>query len=82
VNWQENQDSSIVEHQARDLEVQVRVLVQVQIFLLKFNKVTVVYGAGFAVGFLEGIGQGGGSWKIKICCYKELIEVRRVWECN
>ena len=38
MNWQENQDSSMVERQARDLEVRVRVLVQVQIFLLKFNK--------------------------------------------
>ena len=38
MNWQENQDSSMVECQARDLEVRVRVLVQVQIFLLKFNK--------------------------------------------
>ena len=37
MNWQENQDSSMVERQARDLEVRVRVPVQVQIFLLKFN---------------------------------------------
>ena len=35
VNWQENQDSSMVEHQARDLEVRVRV--PVQIFFLKGN---------------------------------------------
>ena len=32
-NCQENQDSSIVERQTRDLEVRVRVPVQVQIFL-------------------------------------------------
>ena len=38
MNWQENQDSSMVERQARDLEVRVRIPVQVQIFLLKFNK--------------------------------------------
>ena len=37
VNWQLNQDSSIVERQARYLEVRVRVLVQ--IFILKFNKI-------------------------------------------
>ena len=37
MNWQENQDSAMVERQARDLEVRVRVPVQVQIFLLKFN---------------------------------------------
>ena len=37
MDWQENQDSSMVERQARDLEVRVRVPVQVQIFLLKFN---------------------------------------------
>ena len=30
-------DSSMVERQSRDLEVRVRVPVQVQIFLLKFN---------------------------------------------
>ena len=36
-NWQENQDSSVVERQAGDLEVRVRIPVQVQIFLLKFN---------------------------------------------
>ena len=35
--WQLNPGSSMVERQARDLEVQVRVLVQVQIFLLKFD---------------------------------------------
>ena len=35
VNWQMNKDSSMVERQARDLEVRVRVPVQVQIFLLK-----------------------------------------------
>ena len=34
VNWELNQDSSMVEHQARDLEVRV----QVQIFLLKSDK--------------------------------------------
>ena len=38
MNWQENQDSSMVEHQARDLEVRVRIPVQVQNFLLKFLK--------------------------------------------
>ena len=38
INWHENQDSSMVERQARDLEVRVRVPVQVQIFLLKYNK--------------------------------------------
>ena len=32
-----NQDSSMVVRQARDLEVRVRVPVQVQIFLLKFD---------------------------------------------
>ena len=31
MNWQLNQDSSMVEYQARDLEVRVQVLVQVQI---------------------------------------------------
>ena len=35
MNWQENQDSLMVERQA--LEVRVRIPVQVQIFLLKFN---------------------------------------------
>ena len=35
VDWHENQDSSMVERQARDLEVRVWVPVQVQIFLLK-----------------------------------------------
>ena len=39
MNWQENQDCSMVERQARDLEVRVRIPVQVQIFLLKFNLV-------------------------------------------
>ena len=38
VNCQENQDSSMVERQAKDLEVRVRVLVQVKMFILKFNK--------------------------------------------
>ena len=38
MNCQENQDSSMVERQGRDLEVRVRVPVQVQIFLLKFGK--------------------------------------------
>ena len=38
VNWQLNQDSSMVGCQARYLEVRVQVLVQVQIFLLKFDK--------------------------------------------
>ena len=33
-----NQDSSMVERQARDLEVRVRVPVQVQIFFLKLIK--------------------------------------------
>ena len=37
MNWLENHDSSMIEHQARDLEVQVRVPVQVQIFFLKFD---------------------------------------------
>ena len=37
VNWQENQDSSMVERHARDLEVQVRVPVQVQEQSLKVN---------------------------------------------
>ena len=37
MSCQENQDSSMVERQARDLEVRVRDPVQVQIFLLKFN---------------------------------------------
>ena len=41
VNWQENQSSSKVERQARDLEVRIRAPVQVQIFLLKFNNVNV-----------------------------------------
>ena len=35
VNWQENQDSSMVERQAGDLEVRIRV--PVQIFLLEFD---------------------------------------------
>ena len=39
VNWQLNQDTSMVEHQAKDLEVRVLVPVQVQIFLLKFDDV-------------------------------------------
>ena len=39
VNWRLNQDSSMVERQARDLEGQVRVPVQVQIFLLKSDKI-------------------------------------------
>ena len=38
MNWQENQNSSMVERLARYLEVRVRLPVQVQIFLLKFNK--------------------------------------------
>ena len=38
VGWHENQDGSMVERQARDLEVRVRVPVQVQIFFLKFNR--------------------------------------------
>ena len=38
VNWQDNQDSSMIELQARDLDVRVRVPFQVPIFLLKFNK--------------------------------------------
>ena len=37
MNWQLNQDSSMVERQARDLEARVRVPVQVQFFLLKFD---------------------------------------------
>ena len=37
VNWQFNQDSSMVERQTRNLEARVRVPVQVQIFLSKFN---------------------------------------------
>ena len=39
VGWHENQDSSMIERQARDLEVRVRVPFQVQIFLLKFNNI-------------------------------------------
>ena len=38
VEWNKNQDSSMVERQARDVEVQVRIPVQVEIFLLKFIK--------------------------------------------
>ena len=38
VNWNKNQDSSMVERQTRDLEIRVRIPVQVQIFLLKFMK--------------------------------------------
>ena len=37
VNWQENQYSSKVERQARDLEARVRVPDQVQNFLLNFS---------------------------------------------
>ena len=37
MNCQENQDRSMVERQAKDLEVLVRVPVQVQIFVLIFN---------------------------------------------
>ena len=40
VNWQLNQNNSMVECQARDLEVRIRVLVQVQIFLLKSDKIS------------------------------------------
>ena len=40
MNWQENQDGSMVEHQARDLEVRVRIPVQIQIFLLIFTRCT------------------------------------------
>ena len=45
VNWNKNQDSSMPECQTRDLEVRVRIPVQVQIFLLKFMwcKCTKVY---------------------------------------
>ena len=39
MNGQENQDNSIVERQATDLEV--RVPAKVQIFVLKFNNVNV-----------------------------------------
>ena len=47
MNWQENQDSSIVERQARDLEVRVRIPVQVQNFILKFdNENKVLAGCG------------------------------------
>ena len=38
MNWNNNQDSSMAERQTRDLEVRVRIPVQVQIFLLKFMK--------------------------------------------
>ena len=38
VGWHENQDSSMVERQDKDLEVRVRVPVHVQIFPLKCNK--------------------------------------------
>ena len=41
MNWQENQDSSLVERQATDLEVRVQVPVQIQIFLLKFNSIKI-----------------------------------------
>ena len=41
VNLQLNQDGSMVERKARDLEVRVRVPVQVKIFLLKFDNVNV-----------------------------------------
>ena len=44
VNWQENQDSSMVERQARDLEVRVQIPVQVRIFHLKFNKIYCIEG--------------------------------------
>ena len=44
-----NQDSSVVEHQARDLEVRVRVPVQIKIFLLKFEKILSSRSASFAV---------------------------------
>ena len=37
MNWEENQDSSMVQRQARDMEVRVRIPVNIQIFLLKFN---------------------------------------------
>ena len=43
MDWQEKQDSSMVEPQARDLEVRVRVPVQIHIFLLKFNKLDIKY---------------------------------------
>ena len=38
LNWNKNEDSPMVERQARDLKVRVRIPVQVQIFLLKFMK--------------------------------------------
>ena len=41
VNWQLNQDSSMVQRQARDMEVRVRVPVQVPIFILKCDNVNV-----------------------------------------
>ena len=43
MNWNKNQDSSVVERQARDLEVRVRIPVQVQIVLLQFIKYYLFY---------------------------------------
>ena len=42
VNWNKNQDSSMAEHQTRDLEVQVQIPVEVRIFLLKLNLIVLV----------------------------------------
>ena len=43
VNWQLNQDSSMVERQARDLVVRVRDPVQVQILLLKSENLVIIH---------------------------------------
>ena len=45
VYWNKNEDSSMVERQARDLEVRVRIPVKVQIFLLKFMKKKILMSA-------------------------------------
>ena len=51
VNWQENQDSSIVERQARDLEERVGAPVLVQIFPLKCINVKMYKGTNYKVCF-------------------------------
>ena len=46
MNWSKNQDCSMVEHQAKDLEVLLQIPDQVQIFLLKFmidNKIIATF---------------------------------------
>ena len=40
MNWELNRDSSMVEHQARNQKVRVRVPVQVEIFLVKCDNDT------------------------------------------